>query len=86
MTDKVFALIPIGQISVENLIIASGDYTQENYELVEVKSGVYCSPGMFYNSSTGLFYQDEAFENIFPVDQSSLLIKVKDLDSGEESS
>ncbi|WP_123801483.1 hypothetical protein [Candidatus Pantoea deserta] len=73
MSKSTFALIPAGKTVVENLIVASRDYTRDGYDLVEIKSGVYCSPGMFYDSSTGLFFQDDGFSTIYPTDSSLLL-------------
>ena len=73
MSNIILALIPTGKKKVENIIVANEGFTQEGFDLVQIKSGIYCSPGMFYDSVSGLFYQDESLTVIFPEDNNSLI-------------
>ncbi|WP_277966738.1 hypothetical protein [Pantoea trifolii] len=62
-----FALIPDNSIVVENTIVAEDGFSLDGYYLIEIKSGVSCQSGMFYNSKDGLFYVDEKFKVKDPV-------------------
>lgn len=62
-----YAVLATGSNKVENIILASEDFTQDGYTLNLINSGVFCDIGMFYNESDGLYYQDEAFTTIYPV-------------------
>ena len=49
---------------VKNIIIAESGYEYDGAELIEYPEGVFCQPGMFYNHSDGLFYDDKTFTKI----------------------
>lgn len=55
------ALLASGSNIVENIIVSDAGFTLEGYVAIEIKSGVFCQPGMFYNADDGLFYDDAAF-------------------------
>lgn len=57
-----FAVISGGV--VKNIIIAEKDYSPDDVEVVEYSNSTFCQPGMFYNQSDGLFYDDETFTKI----------------------
>lgn len=57
-----FAVISGGV--VKNIIIAEKDYSPDDVDIVEYSNSTFCQPGMFYNQSDGLFYDDETFTKI----------------------
>ena len=61
-----WATLPAGSNIVENIILAPDGFTLEGYTLTIISSGVFCGPGMFYNSADGLYYQDSSFTEIYP--------------------
>lgn len=67
MTDINLALMPTGSNIVENIIVGDASFTLTGYTILQIKSGVLCEIGMYYNSSDGLFYQDAAFTSIYVI-------------------
>lgn len=58
-----FALIQSDN-AVQALVQGTARYKHAQYTAVQVKPGVTCKEGMFYNEKTGLFYDDAAFTKI----------------------
>ncbi|MEL5786142.1 hypothetical protein J4X85_23385 [Escherichia coli] len=50
-----FAVVSNENNIVVNVIVAEPGFTLENYKLVLIKDGVFCSIGMVYNSLTNNF-------------------------------
>lgn len=69
MTDTVnrYATLKTGSNVVENIIVAPTSFTLDGYTLNLLLSDVFCSPGMYYNSTDNLYYQDAAFTTVYPV-------------------
>ncbi len=61
---KRFALIKSGNIQVNNTIQADEGLVIKGYLLQEIQADVFCEPGMFYNVSDGLYYQEREFLTI----------------------
>ena len=70
MTTQTYAMIQSGSNVVDNILIADSTddfatlYPGET--LQAVASGVFCMPGMFYNSADSLYYIDAAFTTTTP--------------------
>ncbi|WP_334613629.1 hypothetical protein [Escherichia coli] len=50
-----FAVVANENNIVENVIVAEAGFSLENYKLVLIKDGVFCSIGMVYNPLTNNF-------------------------------
>lgn len=59
-----YALIPPGTKTVQTIVPGTGRYKHEQYETVQVKNGVACKAGDYYDAKTGLFYDDETCTTI----------------------
>ncbi|CAK8736356.1 hypothetical protein SODG_000606 [Sodalis praecaptivus] len=59
-----YALIPEGSNRVENIIVASDDYQRKGYYTIRYNDTIFCQPGMYYNTKTGLFYDEPEFRHI----------------------
>ncbi|ENS4776140.1 Uncharacterised protein [Klebsiella quasipneumoniae] len=44
---------------VENIIVADGNYSPDDLEVVKYSDETFCQPGMLYNKEDGLFYDDK---------------------------
>lgn len=73
MTTANYAVLPEDSNQVENVIVATADFSLTGYILQVIQDGVFCEPGMYYNVSDGLYYQDQEFTTIYPVYESDSL-------------
>lgn len=67
MTVKRYALMKTGSGKVDNVILATEDYSLSGYILREVSENIYCNPGMYLNPADQLYYQEPDFKTIYPV-------------------
>jgi hypothetical protein len=50
--------------TVQIIVPGTARYRHAQYTAVQVQSGVVCAAGMYFNKTTGLFYDDAAFTKI----------------------
>lgn len=62
MNVKNYAMIADGKTLVENTIVADNNYAMPGYYFVELKDGIRCETGMFYNKDDGIYYDSPDFK------------------------
>ena len=59
-----YAMIRSGTCKVITTVFVPPSFSAKGFTFIKVEDGVICESGMYYNSETGLFYDDEAFTSI----------------------
>ncbi|POW54576.1 hypothetical protein C3408_22225 [Candidatus Pantoea alvi] len=63
---KRYAVLETGTNVVENIILANESFVLDGYTLQLISNKVFCEPGMYYNVSDELYYQNPEFTTIYP--------------------
>lgn len=58
------AMIKNADTKVLAVVNVPGDYSVSGFKFIKSQAGIYCAAGMFYDSRTELFYDDESFTTI----------------------
>lgn len=59
-----YALLKSDTTRVITVVNVPPAFSADGFSLIKVQDGVTCTGGMFYDSATGLFYDDEEFTSI----------------------